>query len=210
MIIAIDGPAAAGKGTLARQLADHFDFALLDTGLIYRAVGMKLIHANANLEDIDVAIRTARGLKPDDLKAIDLRTDVAADAASRISAIPEVRAALIDFQRSFAVNPPENKNGSILDGRDIGTIVCPEAKVKLFITARSEVRAERRYLELRERGLDAIYGRVLTEMKERDARDSARTVSPLIPAKDAFLLDTSNLAAEEVFFTALDFVKKNQ
>jgi cytidylate kinase len=210
MIIAIDGPAAAGKGTLARQLADHFDLSLLDTGLIYRAVGMKLVHADANLDDSDAAIKAAQNLMPEDLKAIDLRSDVAADAASKISAIPEVRTALIDFQRSFAVNPTEGKSGSILDGRDIGTIVCPEAKVKLFITARPEVRAERRYLELRERGLDAIYGRVLADMKERDARDSARTVSPLVPAKDAFLLDTSDLAAGEVFFTALDFVNKNQ
>jgi cytidylate kinase len=210
MIIAIDGPAAAGKGTLARQLADHFDLSLLDTGLIYRAVGMKLVHADANLDDSDAAIKAAQNLMPEDLKAIDLRSDVAADAASKISAIPEVRTALIDFQRSFAVNPTEGKSGSILDGRDIGTIVCPEAKVKLFITARPEVRAERRYLELRERGLDAIYGRVLADMKERDARDSARTVSPLVPAKDAFLLDTSDLAAGEVFFTALDFVNKNR
>ncbi len=210
MIIAIDGPAAAGKGTLARQLADHFDLSLLDTGLIYRAVGMKLVHADANLDDSDAAIKAAQNLMPEDLKAIDLRSDVAADAASKISAIPEVRTALIDFQRSFAVNPTEGKSGSILDGRDIGTIVCPEAKVKLFITARPEVRAERRYLELREMGLDAIYGRVLADMKERDARDSARTVSPLVPAKDAFLLDTSDLAAGEVFFTALDFVNKNQ
>ena len=209
MIIAIDGPAAAGKGTLARQLAVHFDLALLDTGLIYRAVGMNLMNAGADLEDANVALKAALNLKSEDLKATDLRTDIAADAASRISAVPEVRSALIDFQRSFAENPPEGKNGSVLDGRDIGTIVCPEANVKLFITAGPEVRAERRYLELRERKHDAIYSRVLADMKERDERDSVRTVSPLVPAKDAFFLDTSVLAATEVFSMALDFINKN-
>jgi len=209
MIIAIDGPAAAGKGTLALQLADHFDLALLDTGLIYRAVGMNLVRVGADLCDTNAAIQAAQNLTSGDLKALDLRTDIAANAASKISAIPKVRTTLIDFQRSFAENPPARKSGSILDGRDIGTVVCPNANVKLFITARPEVRAKRRYLELRERGLDAIYGRVLVEMKERDARDSARTVSPLVPAKDAFLLDTSDISVNEVFSMALDFVNKN-
>ena len=210
MIIAIDGPAASGKGTLARQLADHFDLALLDTGLIYRAVGMNLVRAGVDLDDAFAAVEAARNLKPENLEAQDLRADVAADAASRISAVPDVRTALIKFQRSFATNPPGRYCGAILDGRDIGTVVCPEAKVKLFVTARPEVRAKRRYLELQERGLDAIYGRVLADMKERDARDSSRTVSPLVPANDAFLLDTSDLAAGEVFLKAVCLIKGNQ
>ncbi len=210
MIIAIDGPAAAGKGTLARRLADHFGLALLDTGLLYRAVGMNLVRAGADLGDAAKAAEAARALKPQDLEAGDLRADAAADAASRVSAVPDVRAALLDFQRSFAANPPEDANGAVLDGRDIGTVVCPAAEVKLFVTASPEVRAQRRYLELRERGLDAIHGRVLADMKERDARDSDRTVSPLEPAKDAFLLDTSDLDADQVFDVALDFINGNK
>ncbi len=210
MIIAIDGPAAAGKGTLARRLADHFGLALLDTGLLYRAVGMNLVRAGADLGDAAKAAEAARALKPQDLEAGDLRADAAADAASRVSAVPDARAALLDFQRSFAANPPEDANGAVLDGRDIGTVVCPAAEVKLFVTASPEVRAQRRYLELRERGLDAIHGRVLADMKERDARDSQRTVSPLEPAKDAFLLDTSDLDADQVFDVALDFINGNK
>jgi cytidylate kinase len=210
MIIAIDGPAAAGKGTLARRLADHFGLALLDTGLLYRAVGMNLVRAGTDLGDAAKAAKAARALKPQDLEAGDLRADAAADAASRVSAVPDARAALLDFQRSFAANPPEDANGAVLDGRDIGTVVCPAAEVKLFVTASPEVRAQRRYLELRERGLDAIHGRVLADMKERDARDSDRTVSPLEPAKDAFLLDTSDLDADQVFDVALDFINGNK
>ena len=209
MIIAIDGPAAAGKGTLARRLADHFDLALLDTGLLYRAVGMNLVRAGADPDDAAKAAEAARNLKPEDLEAGDLRDDAAADAASRVSAVPDVRAALLDFQRSFAAEPPGGTRGAVLDGRDIGTMVCPDAESKLFVTASPEVRAERRYLELRERGLDAIHGRVLADMKERDARDSERTVSPLEPAKDAFLLDTSDLDADQVFAAALDFINGN-
>ena len=209
MIITVDGPAAAGKGTLARQLADHLNLALLDTGLIYRAVGMNLVHSGADINDAVPAIKAAQNLKPEDLEAKDLRTDEAAEAASRISIFPEVRTALLHFQRAFATNPPGSSFGAILDGRDIGTVVCPEAKIKFFVTARPEVRAERRYLELRNRGLDAIYGRVLDDLKARDARDSARTVSPLVPAEDAFLLDTSDLTVDEVFSRALDFINEN-
>ena len=140
----------------------------------------------------------------------DLRGDAAADAASRVSAVPDVRAALLNFQRAFAANPPGGAKGAVLDGRDIGTVVCPEAESKLFVTASAEVRAERRFLELRERGLDAIHGRVLADMKERDARDSERAVSPLVPAKDAFLLDTSDLDADQVFAAALDFINADK
>ena len=207
MLIAIDGPAAAGKGTLARRLADHFGLALLDTGLLYRAVGMNVVRAGGDANDAALAAETARALKPEDLEADDLRVDAAADAASRVSAVPDVRAALLEFQRSFAANPPGGASGAVLDGRDIGTVVCPEATAKLFVTASTEVRAKRRYLELRERGLDAIHGRVLADMKERDARDSERAVSPLEPAKDAFLLDTSDLDADQAFAAALDFIE---
>ncbi len=206
MIIALDGPAAAGKGTLARKLAKKFGLAYLDTGLIYRAVGMAVVRAGSDPNDPDAAEQAAKALKPEDLEATDLRTDAAADAASRVSAIPGVRRALLDFQRKFAENPPKGAKGAVLDGRDIGTVVCPGADIKLFVTARVEVRAERRFKELRERGLDAIHGRVLADMKERDARDSARAVSPLEPAKDAYQLDTSDLDADQAFAAALEFI----
>lgn len=210
MIIAIDGPAAAGKGTLARRLADHFGLAILDTGLLYRAVGMNLVRQGGDPEDAVAAAGVARALRPQDLAADDLRTDAAADAASRVSAVPAVRQALLEFQRAFAENPPDigsgAAKGAILDGRDIGTVVCPDADYKLFITAAVEVRAERRFFELRERGLDAIHGRVLTDMKERDARDSDRAVSPLVPAKDALQLDTSEMDADQAFDAALRFI----
>ncbi len=210
VIIAIDGPAAAGKGTLARRLAEHFGLAILDTGLLYRAVGMKLVRNGQDTDDpatAAAAALAAETLTAQDLEADDLRIDAAADAASRVSAFPAVRAALLEFQRSFAANPPDGAKGAVLDGRDIGTIVCPDADHKLFVTASAEVRAERRFKELRERGLDVIHGRVLDDMKERDTRDSQRTVSPLEPAKDAFLLDTSDLDADQAFAAALKFIR---
>ena len=210
MIIAIDGPAAAGKGTLAHRLAEHFGLAILDTGLLYRAVGMKLVRNGQDTDDpataAPAAAQAAETLTAQDLEADDLRIDAAADAASQVSAFPAVRAALLEFQRSFAANPPDGAKGAVLDGRDIGTIVCPDADHKLFVTASAEVRAERRFKELRERGLDVIHGRVLADMKERDTRDSQRTVSPLEPAKDAFLLDTSDLDADQAFAAALKFI----
>jgi cytidylate kinase len=210
MIIAIDGPAAAGKGTLARRLADHFGLAILDTGLLYRAVGMNLVRDGGNPDDASAAADAARALRPQDLEADDLRTDAAAYVASRVSAVPAVRQALLEFQRAFAKTPPDIASGAakgaILDGRDIGTVVCPDAACKLFITADVEVRAKRRFLELRERGLDAIHGRVLADMKERDARDRDRAVSPLEPAKDALQLDTSEMDADQAFDAALSFI----
>ncbi len=210
MIIAIDGPAAAGKGTLARRLAGHFGLAILDTGLLYRAVGMNLVRGGGNPDDAAAAAETAMALTAKDLDAGDLRTDAAAAAASRVSAVPAVRRALLEFQRAFAENPPDiasgGAKGAVLDGRDIGTVVCPDADYKLFVTAAVEVRAERRYLELRESGLDAIHGRVLADMKERDGRDSSRAVSPLEPAKDALQLDTSEMDADRAFAAALDFI----
>jgi cytidylate kinase len=206
MIIAIDGPAAAGKGTLARRLAEHLGLAYLDTGLIYRAVGKKVMDAGADAEDAEAAEAHARALKAADLQADGLRTDEVAQAASKVSAVPGVRAALLEFQRDFAAYPPGGAKGAVLDGRDIGTVVCPDADVKLFVTASTEVRAERRLKELRDRGLEAIYARVLEDMKERDARDSSRAASPLEPATDAHQLDTSTLDADQVFARALQII----
>lgn len=177
--VAIDGPAAAGKGTISRALAERFGFAHLDTGLLYRAVGAKG----------GDPVAAARGLTPEDLARGDLRTQAAGQAASRVAAIPEVRAALVDFQRHFA----RSEGGAVLDGRDIGTVICPEAEVKFFVTASAEVRAHRRWLEV---GGDEA--RVLAEVKERDARDMGRADAPLRPAADAIILDTSDLSIDEV------------
>ncbi len=206
MIIAIDGPAAAGKGTLARRLAQHLNLAYLDTGLIYRAVAKKVLIAGADPEDAAAAEAEARAMQPEALQLEGLRTDEVAQAASMVSAVPGVRAALLEFQRDFATCPPDGKAGAVLDGRDIGTVVCPEAPLKLFVTASMEVRAKRRLKELQDRGLEAIYARVFEDMKERDARDSERAVSPLEPAKDACTLDTSDLDADQVFQAALQLI----
>ena len=205
-IIAIDGPAAAGTGTLARRLAAELGFDYLDTGLIYRAVGMKLARAGQDPSEVDAAERTARALAPADLDAPDLRVDEAAQAASKVAAIPGVRAALLDFQRSFASQPPGGK-GAVLDGRDIGTVVCPHAQVKLFVTASLEKRAERRLKELQEKGSDVIHSTVLADMRERDDRDRNRSAAPLIAAEDATVLDTSDLDADQAFAVALQLVR---
>ena len=206
MIIAIDGPAAAGKGTLAKRLGAHYGLALLDTGLLYRAVGYKVLALGKDPEDADSATAVAEALVPDDLESPNLRNDEVAQAASKVSAVPGVRAALLDFQQDFAHNPPGGAKGAILDGRDIGTVVCPDADAKLFITASTEVRAERRFKELLERDDTVIYARVLEDMKERDARDSGRGVAPLVPAQDALQLDTSTLDADAVYAKAVEFV----
>ncbi|CAA7611324.1 cytidylate kinase [Candidatus Terasakiella magnetica] len=206
MIIAIDGPAAAGKGTLARRLASELGFDYLDTGLIYRAVGMKLAHAGHDPSDVIAAERAARTLSPADLEAPDLRQDEAAQAASKVAVIPGVRAALLEFQRNFASHPPGAK-GAVLDGRDIGTVVCPAADVKLFVTASLEKRAERRLKELQEKGLEAIHSTVLADMRERDERDRNRSVAPLVPADGAVVLDTSDLDADQAFAWTLAHIR---
>lgn len=205
-IIAIDGPAAAGKGTLARRLAATLGFDYLDTGLIYRAVGMKLSRAGLDPTDPAQAEAAAKALHPSELQAGDLRGDDAAQAASKVAVIAGVRAALLDFQRAFAAQPPGGK-GAVLDGRDIGTVVCPQAGAKLFITASVEKRAERRLKELQSRGVGAIHSAVLADMRERDERDSTRSAAPLKAATDAFVLDTSDLDADQAFAAALDYVK---
>ena len=206
MIIAIDGPAAAGKGTLARRVAVHFNIAYLDTGLLYRAVGKKVLDASNDPEDAVAAETVARALNAQDLNADGLRVDAVAQAASKVSAVPGVRAALLDFQRDFAKTPPEGLNGAVLDGRDIGTVVCQEATAKLFITASTEVRANRRFKELHQADSSAIYARILEDMKERDERDSSRSFAPLVAAKDANVIDTSDLSANQVFDQALIFI----
>ena len=206
MIVAVDGPAAAGKGTLARRLAAHLDYAYLDSGKLYRAVGLAVVRDGGDPEDGDAAVGAARRLTAADLDDPELTGEVAAGAASKVAAIAEVRAALLDFQRDFAARPPGGKLGAVIDGRDIGTVVCPGAARKLFVTASLEVRAERRCKELRDRGEEAIYARVLQEMRERDARDSQRSVAPLKAADDAFLLDTSELDADQAFAAALRFM----
>ncbi|MDA0652636.1 MAG: (d)CMP kinase [Proteobacteria bacterium] len=205
-VIAVDGPAASGKGTLARRLAAHLGYAYLDTGLIYRAVGLALMRKNMVRADPGAALQAARALSLDDLDDPELRGDDVAGMASQVAALPEVRAALIDYQRRFAQHPPGKAKGVILDGRDIGTVICPDADAKIFVEASVDTRANRRVKELRDRGLEAIYARVLEDMKERDARDRSRSVAPMVPADDAHSLDTTNLDAEAAFQEALEFI----
>lgn len=202
MILALDGPAASGKGTLARRLAAHYGLPHLDSGLLYRAVGMAVVDGGGDPADEAAAVRAARQLSVDSLQAPQLRGDAAAKAASQVAAIPAVREALKDFQQAF-VNRP---GGAVVDGRDIGTVIAPHADAKLFVTASVEVRAERRLKELLGRGQAAIYADVLRDLQERDERDSRRTVAPLVPAEDACVLDTSALDAGQAFEQALAFV----
>jgi cytidylate kinase len=210
IVIAVDGPAASGKGTLARKLATQFSFAYLDTGKLYRAVGLKVLRAGGDPEDEDAAEATARSLDVSELDDPDLAGDEAASAASKVAAIDGVRAALLDFQRSFAATPPdvdgEPAEGAVLDGRDIGTVICPDATAKLFVTADVEVRADRRHKELLNRGEASIYARVLEDLKARDARDMNRETAPLRPADDAVVLDTTELDVDAAFVAALDIV----
>jgi CMP/dCMP kinase len=202
MIIAIDGPAASGKGTLARKLAHHLGLPCLDTGLLYRATAQTLIEQGHDLTDKDAAIAAARGLALTDFDETLLRGPNMAEAASIVAAIPEVRAALVDLQRAFAHRP----GGAVLDGRDIGTVICPEARPKIFVTASAEARATRRALELKSRGEEADYGAVLAEILRRDDRDRTRSAAPLMPAKDATVLDTTTLDIEAAFKAALTIV----
>ncbi|QGX97436.1 (d)CMP kinase [Roseovarius faecimaris] len=190
--VAIDGPAAAGKGTISREVAAHFGFAHLDTGLLYRATGRRTLDGTDPVE-------AARTLTPEDLEADDLRTPDVAQAASRVAAVPEVRAALVDFQRAFAMRA----GGAVLDGRDIGTVICPDAQVKLYVTASDDIRADRRHKELTGKGMEISLEQVLEDLRQRDARDSAREAAPLKPAEDAVLLDTSEMSIDEAVASAI-------
>ena len=198
LIIAIDGPSASGKGTLAQRLAEHFGLPHLDTGLLYRAVGWLAEQTGRPPAEIAASLRLS------DIDNPELKSDQAGQAGSKVAAIPEVRANLLNFQKNFAYR----ESGAVLDGRDIGTVICPDAPVKLFVTASTSARAERRYQELRERGVDTIKPRVLAEMAERDRRDSERAAAPLKAAPDAYLLDTSDMDADAAFAVALAFIAR--
>jgi cytidylate kinase len=204
MIIAIDGPAASGKGTLAKRVAAHFRLAHLDTGLLYRAVARDVRKAGGALDDPAAAAAAAVSLDPASLDDPGLRDPGLGEAASVVARIPQVRAAMLAYQRSFA----QQSEGAVLDGRDIGTVVCPEADVKLYVTASPEVRAERRYREKLTRGEAVVLEAVLEDIRRRDERDAGRDVSPMRPAADAFLLDTSNLDIEAAFDTAVGVISR--
>lgn len=204
MIIAVDGPAASGKGTLARRLAQHFGLRYLDTGALYRAVARDVERAGFRLQDVWAAVAAARSLEPETLDDEGLRSRGVGEAASIVARIPQVRAALLAYQRAFARRSP----GAVLDGRDIGTVVCRDADAKLFVTASPEVRARRRQREWQMRGEQTTYETVLADIKARDLRDTGRSVSPLRPASNAILLDTSDLDIEAVFDAAVGLIKR--
>lgn len=206
-MIAVDGPVAAGKGTLARRLAAALSFAHLDTGMLYRAVAARMLEEGRDLDDPAAAAATARAIVPRDLDRPDLRQEAVSQGSSKVAVQPAVRAALLAFQRHFAAHPPGAEAGAVLDGRDIGTVVCPEAQVKFFVTAGPEARAMRRFKELRERGEESIYARVLRDLQERDARDAGRKTAPLKAADDAIILDTTDMSIEEAVEKALAVVE---
>ncbi len=195
--VAIDGPAAAGKGTIANAVAAEFGFAHLDTGLLYRAVGLLAAKSGR-------AVEVAHALSPKDLERDDLRSAGAAEAASKVAALPEVRAALLDFQRAFA----RREGGAVLDGRDIGTVICPDAEVKLFVTASDQVRAKRRFKELSAAGETLTYDAVLADVRARDQRDATRTAAPMKPPHDALLLDTTELSIDAAVTKAVANIKR--
>ena len=198
--VAIDGPAAAGKGTISKAVAAHFDLAHLDTGLLYRAVGRKVLDAGMD------PVQAAKTLMAEDLNAEGLRTAAVAQAASKVAVIADVRAALVDFQRAFATR----SGGAVLDGRDIGTVICPRAEAKLYVTARAEVRAHRRWLELSEKDPSLALEQVLADVEARDARDRDRTEAPLVAADDALVIDTSDLAIPEAVAKAVAHVQSRK
>ncbi|HLJ20176.1 MAG TPA: d(CMP) kinase [Stellaceae bacterium] len=202
MIIAVDGPAAAGKGTLARRIAQHYRLDHLDTGRLYRATAFEALQSGGDPADAAVAEAAAKRVQADCLGDPRLGEERVAQVSSVVAAFPGVRAALLAFQRDFARRP----RGAVLDGRDIGTVVCPDADAKLFVTATLEARARRRFKELQENGGNAIYERVLQDMKDRDARDSGRQAAPLKPADDAFVLDTTALSADGAFAAAIAYI----
>lgn len=205
MVIAIDGPAASGKGTVAKMVAKYFGMDYLDTGSIYRAVGYKLISEGISPEDKDAAVMVAKNITPDDIANPHLYDEGIGSAASIVSAIPEVRDALFNFQKNFAKSP----NGAVLDGRDIGTVICPDADFKFFITANIETRAKRRFKQLQNQQNSIIYESVLDDLKRRDERDSQRSIAPLKKADDAIFIDTTDMNADEVFKKVLSLIERS-
>lgn len=203
LVIAVDGPAASGKGTLARKLAGYFGLAYLDTGKLYRAVGLKVLDAGKDPADVTAAVKAAETLKADDINNPMLFSEQVGNAASIVSAIPEVRKTLLGFQRDFA----KQSGGGVLDGRDIGTVICPDADVKLFVTASIQARTKRRYEELKGNGLTVTFEEVEQNLRERDERDSKRCTAPLVPAEDAWQVDTSEMSVDEVFQAVLDKIR---
>lgn len=204
IVIAVDGPAAAGKGTLSRRLSEHYGLRHLDTGLTYRATARALIDRGLPLDDEDLAAETARALDLSGLNRSVLSAHEIGEAASKVAVMPKVRRALVEAQRDFAATPP----GAVLDGRDIGTVVCPDALVKFYVTASPEVRARRRYQEIIGQGGTAELPAILADLEKRDARDAGRADSPLKPAADAHMIDTSDQGIEEAFETAMSIIDK--
>jgi CMP/dCMP kinase len=202
MIIAVDGPSAAGKGTIARAIATHLGYHFLDTGSLYRMVGLAMINAGKSANDVAAAVNFAKTLDPAKIQDRDLRTETVAAMASEVAAIPEVRTALLEFQRQFAKREP----GAVLDGRDIGTIVCPDADLKFFVTASTQVRATRRRAELNTLGIQADYETVLDDIRARDERDANRKSAPTKQADDAIMIDTSELDREEVIAAVMGVI----
>ncbi len=202
MIIAMDGPAASGKGTLAKQLASHYGLGHLDTGALYRAVARDMLAGGRDLDDEVAAAQTARNIDPETLEDPGLRTAAMGEAASLVAKLPQVREALVEYQRAFARRP----GGAVIEGRDIGTVVCPDADVKIFVEASAQVRAKRRHKELTEAGQDIAYEEIHAQIAARDALDRSRAVSPLVPAQDAHLLDTSDLGIEAALKAAVKLI----
>ncbi len=215
-IIAIDGGSATGKGTLCEKLAETLGFGYLDTGALYRSVGYEVLQLGLNPDDATVVVPVAKRLPVEKMLTLQdesaIRNEVVGKAASRVSAIPAVREALFDLQRRFALNPVLKDGtpakGAVLDGRDIGTVICPDADFKVFLTASPEIRATRRYKELQLRGNCVIYETVLSDIRARDKRDEERAVAPSKPADDALVLDTSDLTPDEVFATVMRYIQK--
>jgi cytidylate kinase len=207
IVIAVDGTAASGKGTLAHLLARHFGFAHLDSGSLYRLVALAVVEANGDPGNENDALAAARALDPARRNDERIRTAEIGHAASLVSVFPPVRAALLAFQRSFAAEPPGGHKGAVIDGRDIGTVVCPDATAKLFVDAAPETRARRRWLELKSMGQSPDEAAILAEIQARDARDRSRATAPLKPAPDALLLDTTHLDIDAAFAAALALVK---